>query len=76
MGSEWILGRLAGGCGLDSTVSGQGPVASSCECGDEPSGSCAAKLVTLLFVRHTLHGNGVSETDTAGYMHFGETERG
>jgi hypothetical protein len=25
MGSEWILGRLAWGCGLDSTVSGQGP---------------------------------------------------
>jgi hypothetical protein len=28
-----------GGCGLDSTVSGQGPVAGCCECGDEPSGS-------------------------------------
>jgi hypothetical protein len=29
MGSEWILGRLAwgGGCGLDSTGSGEGPVA-------------------------------------------------
>jgi hypothetical protein len=28
MGSEWILGRLAWGvCGLDSTGSGQGPVA-------------------------------------------------
>jgi hypothetical protein len=26
MGSEWILGRLAWGCGLDSTGSGQGPV--------------------------------------------------
>jgi hypothetical protein len=32
MGSEWILGRLAGGGGgLDSTVSGQGPVAGCCE---------------------------------------------
>jgi hypothetical protein len=41
MGSEWILGRLASGCGLDSTGSGQGPVAGCCECGDEPSGSCA-----------------------------------
>jgi hypothetical protein len=41
MGSEWILGRLAGeGCGLDSTSSGWGPVASCYECGDEPSGSC------------------------------------
>jgi hypothetical protein len=38
MGSEWILGRLA--------VSGQGPVAGCCECGDEPSGSCATELVT------------------------------
>jgi hypothetical protein len=28
-----------GGCGLDSNVSGQGPVAGCCECGDEPSGS-------------------------------------
>jgi hypothetical protein len=41
MGSEWILGRLAWGCGLDSTVSGQRPVAGCSECGDEPSGSCA-----------------------------------
>jgi hypothetical protein len=32
-----------GGCGLDSTVSGQGPVAGCCECGDEPSGSCATE---------------------------------
>jgi hypothetical protein len=48
MGSEWILGRLGWGCGLDSTVSGQGPVAGCCECGDEPSGSCAAELVSLV----------------------------
>jgi hypothetical protein len=46
MGSEWILGRLAWGCGLDSTGSGQGPVAGCCECGDEPSGSCAMELVS------------------------------
>jgi hypothetical protein len=46
MGSEWILGRLALGCGLDSTGSGQGPVAGCCECGDEPSGSCATELVS------------------------------
>jgi hypothetical protein len=37
---------LAWGCGLDSTVSGQGPVASCCECGDEPSGSCATELIS------------------------------
>jgi hypothetical protein len=31
---------------LDSTGSGQGPVASCCECVDEPSGSCATELVS------------------------------
>jgi hypothetical protein len=35
-----------GGCGLDSTGSGQGPVAGCCECGDEPSGSCATDIVS------------------------------
>jgi hypothetical protein len=45
MGSEWILGRLARGCGLDSTGPGQELVAGCCECDDEPSGSCAAELV-------------------------------
>jgi hypothetical protein len=38
--------RGFGGCGLDSTGSGQGPVAGCCECGDEPSGSCATELVS------------------------------
>jgi hypothetical protein len=37
---------LGWGCGLDSTVSVQGPVAGCCECGDEPSGSCATELVS------------------------------
>jgi hypothetical protein len=42
-----ILGRLAwGGCGLDSTGSGQGPVAGCFECGGEPSGSCVTELVS------------------------------
>jgi hypothetical protein len=36
-----------GGCGLDSTGSGQGPVAACRECGDEPSGSCATELVSV-----------------------------
>jgi hypothetical protein len=45
MGSEWIFGDWLGVCGLDSTGSGQGPVAGCCECGDEPSGSCATELV-------------------------------
>jgi hypothetical protein len=37
---------LREGCGLDSTVSGQGLVAGCCECGDEPSGSCTTELVS------------------------------
>jgi hypothetical protein len=39
-------GNWLGGCGLDSTGSGQGPVAGCCECGDEPSGSFATELVS------------------------------
>jgi hypothetical protein len=39
------LGR---GCGLDSNVSGQGPVAGCGECGDKPSGSCATDLVIFI----------------------------
>jgi hypothetical protein len=35
-----------GGCGLDSTGSGQGPMVSCCECGDEPSGSCVTESVS------------------------------
>jgi hypothetical protein len=35
-----------GGCGLDSTGSGQGPVAGCCECGDESLDSCATELVS------------------------------
>jgi hypothetical protein len=35
-----------GVCGLDSTGSGQGPVAGCCECSDEPSGSFATELVS------------------------------
>jgi hypothetical protein len=41
---DWL-----GGCGLDSTGSGQGPVAGCCECGVEPSGSCATELVLLRY---------------------------
>jgi hypothetical protein len=46
----WMdLGEIGlGECGLDSTSSGQRPVAGCCECGDEPSGSCATELVGLL----------------------------
>jgi hypothetical protein len=36
------------GCALYSTGSGHEPVASCCECGDEPLGSCATELVSYL----------------------------
>jgi hypothetical protein len=49
-GLEWILGDWLGVCGLDSTGSGQGPVAGCCESGDEPSGSCATELISLRFI--------------------------
>jgi hypothetical protein len=37
---------LGGVGGFDSTGSEQGPVAGCCECGDEPSVSCATELVS------------------------------
>jgi hypothetical protein len=40
------------GCGVDSTGSGQGPVAGCCERGNEPSSSGSTELVTLAD-RHT-----------------------
>jgi hypothetical protein len=46
MGSDGSSGDWLGGCGLDSTGSGQGPVAGCGKCGDEPSGSCATELVS------------------------------
>jgi hypothetical protein len=46
-GSKGTSERLAGVCGMDSSGSGQGSLAGSCECGDEPSGSGATQLVSL-----------------------------
>jgi hypothetical protein len=43
-----------GVCGLDSTGSGQGPVAGCCECGDEPSGSCATELVNIFMMQQRI----------------------
>jgi hypothetical protein len=40
------LENWLGGCGLDSTASGQGLVAGCGECGDESSSSCATELVS------------------------------
>jgi hypothetical protein len=60
-----ILGRLGGGVGgLDSTGSGQGPVAGCCECGDEPSGSYATELVPVSVVvwRSTIGQTGQAHT--------------
>jgi hypothetical protein len=50
MKSEWSFGRLVGVCGVDSIDSGQRPVPSCCECGDEPSGSGTTELVTQLIL--------------------------
>jgi hypothetical protein len=50
METEWILGRLAGGCGADSNGSGYGPVAGYCERGDEPLNSGAMELVSYLIM--------------------------
>jgi hypothetical protein len=48
-------------CRLDSTGSGQGSVAGCCECGDEPSGSCATELVnTFYFLRENKRRNNKS----------------
>jgi hypothetical protein len=47
---NWSWRNWLGGCGLDSTSSGQGPVAGCCECGDEPSCSCAKDLVIVTTV--------------------------
>jgi hypothetical protein len=44
MGSEWILGRYAGGSGVGLIGSGYGPVAGCCNCGDEPVGSGATEI--------------------------------
>jgi hypothetical protein len=49
------LGDWLGGCGLDLTGSGQGPVACCCECGDEPSGFCATELVSYSNITSTLY---------------------
>jgi hypothetical protein len=41
----WILGRVAGGCRVDPVGLGLGPVAGSCEYGDESLRSGATGLV-------------------------------
>jgi hypothetical protein len=68
MGSDW------GGGEVDSVGAGQGPVAGSCENGDEPSGSGATELVinkteicfsvftTQTFIVDVLRSNGLCDT--------------
>jgi hypothetical protein len=46
LGSEWILGRLAGGFRVDSIGSVQGLVAVYCEYGDKSSYADATELVS------------------------------
>jgi hypothetical protein len=41
-------GDRLGGCGLDSTGSGQGLVAGCCEFGDEPLRSCATEMLVMI----------------------------
>jgi hypothetical protein len=41
---------LACGVWIGFDCSGQGPVAGCCECGDEPSGSCATELVSYRYL--------------------------
>jgi hypothetical protein len=55
MGSKWTLGRLAGGCGTDSPVSGKGSLAGCCDCGDELSGSGATELVKGFYGSYVHH---------------------
>jgi hypothetical protein len=43
-GIRMDLREIGLGCRLDSTGSGQGPVAGCGDCGDKPSGSCATEL--------------------------------
>jgi hypothetical protein len=43
-----MLGRSVGVCGVDSIVSGYGPMAGSCEYSDKPSGSGTTKLVVIV----------------------------
>jgi hypothetical protein len=45
-GIRMDLMEIGLGGGLDSTGSGQVPVAGCCKCGDEPSGSCDTELVS------------------------------
>jgi hypothetical protein len=48
-GINMDLGEIGlGGCGLDSTGSGQGRLAGCGECDDEPSGSCATEVVSYI----------------------------
>jgi hypothetical protein len=43
---------------VDLVGSGKWPVADCCECGDEPSGSCATELVKTLSRSILIYGSG------------------
>jgi hypothetical protein len=46
VGSDWILGRLAGGCRVDPVGSGYRPLVGFCNYSDRPLGSGATELVS------------------------------
>jgi hypothetical protein len=50
-GLEWMSGRFVGGCGVDLPGSESGPVAGSCEHGDETLDFGATELVILYWTR-------------------------
>jgi hypothetical protein len=69
MGSEWLLGRLAGGCGVDLIGSGLGSVAGCCKCGDEPTGSGATELVRPTYIHTNIHTPTHPHTHTHTHTH-------
>jgi hypothetical protein len=52
-GSECILGRLAGGCGVDPVSSGEELVAGCCDNSDEPAGYGTTDLVNDRLLTHS-----------------------
>jgi hypothetical protein len=66
-----LRGIGLGGGGLDSTGSGQGPVAGCCECGDEPSGSCTTELVNGQFPRSLYEGL-IDKEQSYRWLRFGD----
>jgi hypothetical protein len=54
-GIRMDLREIGWGCRVDPVGSGFGPMAGSCEYGDEPAGSGAAESVKMISLNWTLH---------------------